>query len=213
MPRSPAIWPTVPEFALTMVGRRRLDNVHDCVVAALRDGVPGDLMECGVWRGGVAILMRAILHAYGVLDRKIWLADSFQGVPAPKADLYPADTGHLLHQQKELAVSMASVQKNFARFDLLDAQVGFIEGFFVDSLPHAPVGPLALLRLDGDLYESTHLSLVHLYDRVSPGGFVFVDDYNCYESCRLAVQDFAGSRGLKLNIHEVDWTGVYWRKE
>ena len=202
-----------PQFALTMVGRRRLDNVHHCVTTALENGIPGDLMECGVCRGGVAILMRAILHAYGISDRNVWVADSFQGVPAPKADLYPADAGHVLHERKDLAVSMAEVRKNFARFDLLDEQVKFIAGFFTDSLPQAPVGQLAVLRLDGDLYESTYVCLVNLYDRVSPGGFVIVDDYNCYECCRLAVQDFARERGLTFDIRDIDGWGAYWRKD
>ena len=111
-----------PEFALTMVGRRRLDNVHNCVAAVLDEKIPGDLIECGVCRGGVAIFMRAILHAYGVTDRSVWAADSFQGVPAPKADLYPADIGLDLHDRKDLAVPLIEVRKNFARFDLLDGQ-------------------------------------------------------------------------------------------
>jgi len=202
-----------PEFALTMVGRRRLDNVHRCVAAVLEEAIPGDLMECGVCRGGVAILMRSILHAYGITDRSVWVADSFQGVPAPKADLYPADRGLDLHDREDLAVALVEVQKNFARFDLLDGQVKFIEGFFADSLPGAPVGDLAVLRLDGDLYESTYVCLVNLYERVSPGGFVIVDDYNCYECCRRAVQDFARERGLAFNIQDIDGWGAYWRKE
>ena len=203
----------LPEFALTMVGRRRLDNLHHCIVEALRDGVPGDLLEAGVWRGGASILMRGVLKAYGVLDRTVWLADSFQGLPAPDVTRYPADAGHDLHHLPELAVSLATVQSNFIKFGLLDDRVRFLEGFFSDTLPTASVERLALLRLDGDMYESTIVTLNSLYDRLSPGGFVLVDDYGCYESCRAAVTDFAAARGLQPDIKIVDWTGAFWRKE
>ena len=79
--------------------------------------------------------------------------------------------------------------------------------------PKAPVGKLALLRLDGDMYESTYVSLTSLYDRLSPGGYVLIDDYNCYPSCKQAVADFAAERRLSFKIEEVDWTGAFWRKD
>ena len=151
-----------------MVGRLRLDNVHACVERALAEGVPGDLMETGVWRGGVTIFMRAILAAYGVTDRTVWVADSFAGLPPPRPDRYPADRGFDLSNVRYLAVSRAQVEENFARYGLLDTQVQFLEGWFRDTLPEAPSERLAVLRLDGDLYESTHDALVHLYDGLSP---------------------------------------------
>ncbi|MDR3518909.1 MAG: TylF/MycF/NovP-related O-methyltransferase [Azospirillaceae bacterium] len=202
----------VPGFALTMVGRLRLDNLHACLERALGDQVPGDVMEAGTWRGGASILMRGILKAHGVTERTVWVADSFEGLPPPDIEKFPADADSVLHQQAELAVSLAQVQGNFARFDLLDDQVRFIKGFFSDTLPTAPVGPLAVLRLDGDMYESTFVSLNALYDKVSSGGFVIIDDYNCYASCRQAVADFARMRGLQFDIEVIDWTGAFWRK-
>ncbi|MGZ4358409.1 MAG: TylF/MycF/NovP-related O-methyltransferase [Gaiellaceae bacterium] len=197
-------------FAYTMIGRRRLENVEFCLSSLLADAVPGDLVECGVWRGGAAIFMRAVLAAYGVSDRVVWLADSFAGLPKPEA---PLDTIDLSAERRpELVVDLDRVRRNFALFGLLDDQVRFLEGWFADTLPAAPVDRIALLRLDGDLYSSTMTALTALYDRVSPRGYVIVDDYNGLPDCRAAVTDFRAERGVEEPIVEIDWTGVYWRK-
>lgn len=202
-------WPATAE---TMVGRKRLDNVRFAVETVLAEGVPGDLIETGVWRGGVTILMRGILGAWGETDRQVWVADSFEGLPAPNVEDYPDDEGHDLSDVATLMVGADQVRANFERYALLDDRVRFLEGWFADTLPPAPIEQLAVLRLDGDLYESTMDALVPLYDKVSPGGFVIVDDYGAWEPCRKAVDDFRAERGITDQIHEVDWTGVYWRK-
>ncbi len=202
-------WPPTAE---TMVGRQRLANVRSCVESALRDGVPGDLIETGVWRGGVTILMRGILAAWGDTDRRVWVADSFKGLPAPDVEAFPADVGHDLSGVTTLAVSADQVRANFARYQLLDDQVGFLEGWFRDTLPTAPIEQLAVLRLDGDLYESTMDALEALYAKVSPAGYVIVDDYGAWEPCRKAVDDYRSTHDITDEIIEVDWTGIYWRK-
>jgi len=198
-------WPT---FGYTMIGHRRLDNIRACVEDVLRREVPGDLLEAGVWRGGAAIYMRAILRAHGVADRTVWVADSFAGLPVPISDTDGAD----LSGVDVLKVSLEQVRANFARFDLLDERVRFLEGWFRDTLPHAPVERLAVLRLDGDLYSSTMDTLENLYDKVSPGGYVIVDDYHSWKSCHDAVHDFLDRRSLTPEIHSIDWAGAYWRK-
>lgn len=203
-----------PRDAHTMVGLRRLENLRECVEQVLTDGVPGDLMETGVWRGGTCIFMRAILAAYGVSDRKVWVADSFEGIPAPDPERYPADraaTG-IESVNEVVGVPLETVQENFRRYGLLDEQVSFLKGRFCDSLPTAPVERLAVLRLDGDLYESTMDALVHLYPKLSPGGFLIVDDYGALEICAKAVDDYRAEHGIEDLIISVDWTGVYWRK-
>ncbi len=201
-----------PARAHTMIGLKRLTNLQYCVEDIIRTGVPGDLIETGVWRGGATILMRAILKAYDVRDRLVWVADSFEGLPAPDASRYPADEGHVLHEEKELAVSMEQVQSNFGRYGLLDEQVVFLKGWFKDTLPTAPIKSLAIIRLDGDMYESTMDGLVNLYPKLSPGGYLLVDDYGCYESCRQAVDEYRAKYGIHDEIQSVDWTGVYWRR-
>ena len=201
-------WPAEAE---TMIGLRRLDNLEGCIVSVLENEVPGDLIETGVWRGGASIFMRAVLKAYGVSDRTVWLCDSFAGLPRPDTDLFPKDAGDTLHEFRYLAVSQAEVERNFTRYGLLDGQVRFLRGWFKDTLPRAPIKQIAVLRLDGDMYESTIEALTHLYDKVSQGGFVIIDD-GALAGCRAAVQDFRRDRCITERLHRIDWTGIYWRK-
>jgi hypothetical protein len=200
-----------PSHAHTMIGPARLDNLQACVEAVLGDDVPGDLIETGVWRGGATIFMRAILKAYAVRDRTVWVADSFRGLPQPDADRYPADAGDRLHTFTKLAVPLEVVRENFARYGLLDGQVRFLPGWFRDTLPAAPMTRLAVIRLDGDMYESTWVALHNLYPKLAPGGFVIVDDY-AHPPCRQAVGEFRQRHGIEDELHQIDWTGVYWRR-
>jgi len=201
-----------PARAHTMIGLRRLENLRACVEEVLARGVPGDLIETGAWRGGATIFMRAILKAHGVTDRRVWVADSFAGLPPPDPERYPRDAGDTLHQHTQLAVSLDQVRGHFVRYGLLDDQVRFLPGWFRDTLPRAPIERLAVLRLDGDLYESTLQALESLYEKLSPGGFVIVDDYGCIAACRQAVHDFRDARGVREPIRPVDWSGVYWQR-
>jgi len=203
-----------PATAHTMVGRARLDDLQLRVEDLLRVGVPGDLIETGVWRGGSAILMRGVLKAHGVEDRKVWAADSFRGLPAPDVTNYPADRGIELHKFSYLAVPLERVRENFARYGLLDDQVVFLEGWFKDSLPRIPVAQrFALARLDGDLYESTTDALVNLEPKVSAGGWLVIDDYGVIEACRQAVHDYRDRIGIRSPVVPIDHSGVCWRKE
>ena len=201
----------VCEFSHTMVGRKRLDNIENCLATIRKDNVPGDVAETGAWRGGAAIFMKGCLTAWGMQDRTVWVADSFEGLPIPSL---PEDAGYDFSATKVpiLAVGLEEVQENFRRYDLLDDKVKFLKGWFRDTLHVAPIRELALLRLDGDLYESTMDSLKALYDKVSPGGFIIVDDFNDFEPCRRAVLEFRRLHGIKDPIEAVDWTGVFWRK-
>lgn len=202
-------WPSV---AHSMIGKKRMANLRLLTERVLFDGVRGDLIETGVWRGGACIYFRAVLEAYGVKDRRVWVADSFEGLPPPDPELYPADEGDVFHTYRELAVSIEEVQRNFGRYGLLDERVVFLKGWFRDSLPGAQTGPLAILRLDGDMYESTMDALIHLYDRVSIGGYVIVDDYRVVAGCLQAVDDFRAKRCIEDAIVEIDGVGVYWQK-
>ena len=201
-----------PAQAHTMIGFQRLQQLQFCVEDVLARGVPGDLMETGVWRGGAAILMRGVLKAHGVTDRLVWAADSFEGLPPPSADKYPLDAGHDFTRFKVLAVSLEEVRENFARYDLLDEQVRFLKGWFRDTLPQAPVERLAVLRLDGDLYESTIDALTHLYPKLAAGGYCIIDDFGDISACRQAVLDYRAQHGIIDEIQRIDWSGVYWKK-
>ena len=195
-----------------MVGRQHLADVRSCVDEVLANGVAGDFIETGVWRGGVTILMRGMLEAWGDTDRRVWVADSFQGLPSPDAEAYPQDVGHDMSDVATLQVSADQVRVNFERYGLLDDRVEFLEGWFADTLASAPIGQLAILRLDGDMYQSTMDSLGALYPKLSVGGFVIVDDYGAWQPCRQAVDDYRATHGITDEIVVVDWTGVHWRR-
>jgi hypothetical protein len=203
-----------PPHAETMVGLARLSNVLDCTARALADGVPGDLVETGVWRGGTSIYLRAILAALGDDERTVWACDSFEGLPEADAERFPMDVPMRFHGYDQLAVGLEQVRAAFDRYGLLDEQVRFVQGWFRDTLPGVAeeIGSIAVLRLDGDMYESTIDALTHLEPLVAPGGFVLVDDYGGIEACRQAVHDHRDRNGITAPIHEVDWTAVWWRK-
>jgi len=202
----------VPPEAETMLSLRFLDNLQSCITDVISHNVPGDLIETGVWRGGAAIFMRAVLKAYRETTRIVWVADSFQGLPIPNPERYPADAGDLHWTYKELAVPLNTVKANFVRYGLLDEQVRFLIGWFKDTLPVAPIERLAILRLDGDMYESTMDSLQYLYPKLSVGGYVIIDDFGYTVACRGAVQDFRAKWGIAEDLQYVDSVGVFWQR-
>jgi len=199
------------EFTHSMIGAKRMRNIEECLDRIREDGIAGDLAETGVWRGGATVFMAGYLAAYEMTDRVVWAADSFEGLPAPT---HEADRGFDFSAAVApvLAVSLEEVRGLFERHGLLDERVRFLKGWFRDTLPTAPIESLALLRLDGDLYESTRDALHGLYDKVVPGGFVLVDDYGDFPPCRRAVDEFREERAIAAPLVAVDWSGVYWRK-
>jgi Macrocin-O-methyltransferase (TylF) len=200
-----------PSQAHSMIGNARMTNLRNITELVIRERIPGDFIETGVWRGGACIMMRAVLKAYGAGDRCVWVADSFCGLPKPSRQV-ASDAGDLHHTFSELAVSLDQVQANFAKYGLLDHQVQFLKGWFSETLPSAPIGQLAILRLDGDMYESTMDALTHLYDKVSEGGFIIVDDFGAVPGCQKAVVDFREQRKINSAIQQIDGYGVFWRK-
>jgi len=201
-----------PPRAHTMLSAKRLNHLRQLVERTIKEGIPGDYIEAGVWRGGACILMRGVLAAYGVRDRLVYCADSFAGLPPPDAK-FPADKGDRCHLFRELAVSEEAVRQNFAAYGLLDDQVVLVKGFFESTLPRLRNENFCLIRLDGDMYGSTMTALSNLYDRLSPAGFVVIDDYGALRSCAAAVHDFLRQRGLKANITPIDDTGAWWQKD
>jgi O-methyltransferase len=196
----------------TMIGQARLRSLRELVETTIRENIPGDYIETGIWRGGACILMRAVLAAYGVRDRKVFCADSFEGLPPPSPEKYPADKRDRLYRFRELAISEDIVRANFAAYDLLDDQVVFLKGFFSETLPRLTTEKFAIIRLDGDMYESTMDALTSLYDRVPDGGFVIIDDYGALRNCARAVHDFLDRRNVTVELKKVDESCVWWRK-
>lgn len=200
-----------PRSAETMIGLARLENLRACIRTIVDDDVPGDLLEAGVWRGGASIYMRAALEVYGDDSRSVWLADSFRGLPTPRAE-HPADAEDRHWTETALMVPVDEVRANFERYGLLDDRVRFLVGWFADTLPTAPVETLSLLRADGDMYGSTMDILDSLYAKVAVGGFVVIDDYGAVPGCRIATDEFRAAHGVDDPLETIDWTGVYWRR-
>ncbi|MBF0160590.1 MAG: class I SAM-dependent methyltransferase [Magnetococcales bacterium] len=200
-----------PLYAHSMIGIKRLDNIQWAVEHCMKANIPGDFIETGVWRGGAVILMRALLKVYGVTDRSVIVADSFDGLPPPDPQ-YPADIGVHFHLSDTLKVSMEEVIDNFRKYDLLDDQVRFLPGWFKDTLFSDTIGQLAILRLDGDMYSSTMETCCALYHKVSAGGVVIVDDYHI-DCCKKAITDFRNTNNVNDEIMPIDYSSVYWIKQ
>jgi hypothetical protein len=205
--------------AVSMLPLARFDNLQSCIADVVADEIPGDLIETGVWRGGATIFMRAMLKALEVNDRTVWVADSFEGLPEPDAEKYPIEAE--FHQgfvnnsvYNKLAATLEQVQYNFKAYGVLDDKVKFLKGWFKDALSSAPIDRLAVLRLDGDYYESTMDALTNLYDKLSIGGYIIIDDYgeDSWTYCSKAVEDFRGKRGIIDALIQVDKSCFYWRR-
>ena len=202
-----------PAYAETMIGMERLNNIEKLVIDIIENKIEGDCIETGVWRGGATILIAAILNAYNINDKKVWVADSFEGLPKPNEIKYPQDKGDTHHTKKRLAVSLEEVKQNFKNYDLLSEQIVFLKGWFKDTLPTAPIEKLSLIRLDGDMYESTMDGLVNLYPKLQTGGYIIIDDWGAVPACKQAVIDYRTRNNITEEIIIIDWGGVYWKKK
>jgi len=203
-------WPLMQ--AQTMVGLSRLDNLQHLLEDIIKREVEGDVIETGVWRGGASIFMRAVLKANNVEDKLVWLCDSFEGLPLPDPNKYPADSDDNHYTYNFLAVDQETVENNFSKYDLLDEKVRFVKGYFEDTLKKISAEKFCLLRLDGDMYSSTIIALEALYPKLSSGGYVIVDDYGL-TPCAEAVNDFRKKNNINDKISNIDGSGAYWRKE
>ena len=195
------------EDAESMLGVKQFDQMQACITDVIERNVPGDVLEAGVWRGGMTIFMRGVLKALEDNNRQVLVVDSFEGLPDPDeaADSFGWESG-------AMAVSLDEVKSNFARYGLLDNQVNFIKGYFNESLPSANISSLAVLRVDADLYESTLDVLSNLYAKLSVGGYAVFDDYLNLVDCQRAVDEYREQHNINDPIIKIDKRAVYWVK-
>lgn len=193
----------------TMVNRESLTVLAQQVNAVLAYDLPGAFVECGAWRGGASFLMADLLRQAGATERRVWLCDSFEGIPPPQAldgaaaQAWAADQSGA-YNFDNLRVSVEAVQQSAAALGL-SQQTEFVKGYFENTLPavRERIGPIALLRIDCDWYASVRCCLEQLFDQVIEGGFVIFDDYHTYDGCALAVHEFMGARQLPYRLEHV----------
>ena len=206
----------------TMVSFDRLATLWLQVLYLDRNRIPGDLVECGVWRGGAAAMMAlAHLGSGSKTFRQLQLFDSWKGLPEPDGELdgtFAVEYSGGAHNGKLKPVGKCVASLDEARY-LLETQVGYPSdlvhyhvGWFQETLPRTELGAISLLRLDGDWYESTKLCLEYLYPRVVKGGIVVLDDYGYWSGCRKATDEFLQIQSDPIMLHHIDDTGRYFLK-
>jgi len=185
--------PPFPGYTLATIGM--LNHLQAVIEDVLADGIEGDFMEAGVWRGGQTILMRAVLEAASEPTRHVWVCDSFDGVPAPRVGKTATEDETVDWKPGLYNASLDTVQANFVRFGLLDSRVHFVKGHFIQSMQTIEVQKIAVLRLDADTWDATSDVLDAVYHRVSEGGYVIVDDFHL-SGARGAVLEFRKKHGI-----------------
>lgn len=216
-------WPS-SQFALTMLGQRRLDNYVSSVMTVISEGIPGNIIETGVWRGGASMLAAKTVHLMGeASSRKVYFADSFKGIPPPPKDGKFSSQDSEAYKQNILNEnSVGKVKEKAVSFGLNLEDLVFVEGYFNESLPalvaREPNVKFAVVRLDGDTYFSTMDAISILYPRLEKGGFLIVDDYIGWIGCKNAIDDYRRQNNIKEPLTLVPHMsgemvlGVYWRK-
>ena len=202
-----------PAKAETMMGSRRLDFLERAVLRIVSEGVEGDFFEAGCWRGGAAIFLLGALKALGQGERLVWAADSFDGYPEPNEASSAVD--RLLWSRRDyFAVTRAEFERNVARYGVGGEGLRVVEGYFDRSLPEAGVGRLAMIRIDVDGYEGVRAVLDVLYPKLSPGGFVLVDELEV-PGCKRAIEEHFARSGRREEISPIPQRrpkAAYWRK-
>lgn len=201
----------------TMVTDASLLDLAHQVRYVLEERIPGNFVECGVWRGGSSFLMAELLRLAGAAERKVWLCDSFEGIPPPEeidgaaAARWASDTESPWYQDN-LRVSLEAVSGAATSLGLA-GYTEYLKGYFDQTLQPSreAIGPIAILRVDCDWYSSVKCCLDSLFDQVVDGGFVIFDDYYTYDGCAVAVHEFLGLRklGFRLEGRAADHLGYY----
>lgn len=194
----------------TMIGLKRLDNIQFCFENIVKENIPGDLIETGVWRGGSTIFMAGLVKSYNQ-NRKVYVADSFEGLPYPNVEKYPDDEGDGHFYCDYMKISLEEVYDNFKAYDLLNDNIVFLRGWFENTLPTIKNETFSLIRLDGDMYGSTWDALENLYPSLSDGGYLIVDDWNL-PGANKAVNDYRSKYGITQEIVDINGLSVFWRK-
>jgi len=207
-------------FPYTMVGHKRLSSIYKITELVIKEKIPGAFVECGVWKGGCSAVMAFLAGKEGI-GRKTWLFDSFEGLPEPTkedgafAKSYAQNRidGKLKKINKCVGPLEAAQKILFSILKLDKKNIVIEKGWFQHILPQAKnkIGEISILRLDADWYESTKYCLDNLYDNVVSGGYIVIDDYDCWEGCKKAIDEFLSKKNI-ASLKETYKAGAYFRK-
>lgn len=202
---------------LTMTSPERVLALCNAVEYVLQSGISGDLVECGVWRGGSMAAAAKTLVNNGATDRSLWMYDTYDGMSEPTeqdVDLRGQMAEDLMNEQDRndstsvwCCSPFEQVKTTMAQTGYPDERVKFVEGKVEDTLPVTAPDKIALLRLDTDWYESTRCELEYLFPRLVPGGVLIIDDYGHWEGCRRAVDEYFQQNKICMLLNRIDYTG------
>lgn len=222
--RGPALPPDLDQAArrviervtpYTMTSPERILALRDAVAHVCRHGIEGDIVECGVWRGGSMMAAALTLLELGQA-RQLHLFDTFEGMPPPGAmdrDIGDVAAEELLAvEDRETGSTWAfgplgDVRQNLASTGYPGHLVRFIPGRVEETIPEQAPAQIAVLRLDTDWYESTRHELIHLFPRLAVGGVLIIDDYGHWKGARQAVDEYLAATGVRLLLSRIDYTG------
>jgi hypothetical protein len=212
-PETRAIVERVRPFTLTSVDR--VAALCDAVRYLAEARIPGDIVECGVWRGGSSMAIALSLLAAGVRDRNLYLYDTFEGMPPPTEQDRSHDgrtaSEQLATSERDAPVwaiaGTDEVARNMAATGYPADRLRLVQGKVEETIPGIAPERIALLRLDTDWYESTRHEFRHLYPRLSVGGVLVIDDYGHWQGARQATDEYFAEHGIRMLLHRIDYTG------
>lgn len=215
-------------YVYSMLDTVRLENIENAVYHVIDKNIPGDFVECGVWRGGTGILIKDMLNRMHILDRHVYLLDSFEGMENLDQSSSISDVHHptdkicsdILNFVDQyfglmlIQTSVGEVESNLKHFNCLDDRVHLIKGWFSDEFPFHKIDQISVLRMDCDYYYPTMICLKHLYPKISVGGVIILDEYYLdFMGERYAVDEFRKENNITSKIIRVDRNVAYWIKE
>jgi hypothetical protein len=202
--RATGLWRHLQAGGYTMIGSRRARSLRRMARTCDEDHIPGAFVDCGCFNGGSSAMMSS-----GAPSREVWAFDSFEGLP----EAGPRDPVRADDLVGQLVASEQKVREAFSRFASPE-RLHVVKGWFQETFPRSAreIEPVAILHADGDWYESVKLTLETFEPKVSPGGFVVIDDYGDWEGAKEATHDYRASRGIDATLIEVDHTAAFWRK-
>jgi hypothetical protein len=200
----------------TMTGAERIVALREAVAYIVRHEIPGDIVECGVWKGGSMMAVARTLLEHGATDRRLFLYDTFEGMsqPTPVDRDYRGESATRILEDSDRQTNLvwaycplAEVQRNMQRTGYDEQKIVYVRGKVEDTLPAEAPERIALLRLDTDWYESTYHELKHLFPRLSIGGVLIIDDYGYWEGAKKAADEYFSGHQVPVLLNRIDVGG------